>query len=162
MEKIGTILLSSLKKTCIDKRLMEARIFTNYESMVGEKISKISKPTFIQNNTLFIGVENHVWLYQLFLLKPDLMYKINSNLPYPLVKDIKFQICDIKKSEKPKAEDIEVKEDEDVEIPETCMKVIYNISCDIDDEDLRSSFTRLMIKDMKNKIKKGEKHCSSI
>ena len=65
MEKIGTILLNTLKKSYLDKRIMEARIFVNYDSIVGEKLAKISKPTFIQNNTLFIGVENHIWLHQL-------------------------------------------------------------------------------------------------
>ena len=158
MEKIGTILLNSLKKTRLDKRLMEARIFVNYELMVGKKISEISKPTFIQNNTLFIGVENHVWIHQLHYLKPELMDRINSNLPRPLVKDIRFQVCDIKKIKKTK-HDIEVKQDKHFEIPEKTMKVIYNICQSIDDEDLRRTFTKLMIKDVEFKMKKEEKHC---
>ena len=158
MEKIGTILLNSLKKTRLDKRLMEARIFVNYELMVGKKISEISKPTFMQNNTLFIGVENHVWIHQLHYLKPELMDRINSNLPRPLVKDIRFQVCDIKKIKKTK-HGIEVKQDKHFEIPEKTMKVIYNICQSIDDEDLRRTFTKLMIKDVEFKMKKGEKHC---
>ena len=158
MEKIGTILLNSLKKTRLDKRLMEARIFVNYELMVGKKISEISKPTFIQNNTLFIGVENHVWIHQLHYLKPELMDRINSNLPRPLVKDIRFQVCDIKKIKKTKS-DIKAKQDQHIEIPEKTMKVIYNICQSIDDEDLRRTFTKLMIKDVEFKMKKEEKHC---
>jgi hypothetical protein len=160
MEKIGTILLNSLKKSRLDKRLMEARIFVNYESMVGEKISQISKPTFMQNNTLFIGVENHVWVHQLHFLKLELIDKINSNLPRPLVKDIRFQVRNIEKVKKLK-HDIKAKEDQHLEIPEKTMKVIYNICQSIDDEDLRRTFTKLMIKDAEFKMKKGEKRCLS-
>lgn len=160
MEKIGTILLNSLKKSRLDKKLMEARIFVNYESMVGEKIFEISKPIFIQNNTLFIGVENHIWVHQLHFLKPELINSINSNLPRPLVKDIRFQVRDIKKVKKTK-HDMKVKEDQHIEIPEKTMKMIYNICQTIDDEELRRTFSKLMIKDAKFKLKKGEKSCLS-
>ena len=121
--------------------------------MVGEKISEISKPTFIQNNTLFIGVENHIWVHQLHFLKPELIDRINSNLPRPLVKDIRFQVCNIKKIEKSKP-DLEVKKDQHYEIPEKTMKVIYNICQSIDDKDLRMTFRRLMIKDVEYKMKR--------
>lgn len=162
MEKIGIVLLKSLKNSRLDKRLMEAKIFLSYESMVGEKISDISKPTFIQNNTLFIGVENHVWLHQLHFLKPDLLDKINSNFPRTVVKDIRFQVCDIKKNKKAESNNKIKRENcQKIDIPEKTMQVIYNISHDIDDEDLRKIFERLMIKDAQYKIKKGENHCLS-
>ncbi|HHY70910.1 MAG TPA: DUF721 domain-containing protein [Thermoanaerobacterales bacterium] len=160
MEKIGTILLNSLKKTRLNKRLMEAKIFVNYELMVGEKISEISKPVFMQNNILFIGVENHIWIHQLYFLKPELIDNINSNLPRPLVKDIRFQVRNIEKIKKPEPI-LETKQDQHFEIPEKTMKVIYNICQSIDDEDLRKIFTRLMIKDSEYKLKKGEKRCLS-
>lgn len=153
MEKIGTILLSSLKKTRLDRRLMEARIFINYESMVGEKISEISKPTFMQNSTLFIGVENHIWVHQLYFLKHELIDRINSGLPRPLVKDIRFQVCSIEKAHKPKPSS-EVKKEQHYEIPEKTMKVIYNICQSIEDEDLRMTFKELMIKDAEYKMKR--------
>ena len=62
MIKIGkdrNDMLSTLKKSRLNKRLMEARII-NYESMVGEKFSRFLKPIFIQNNTLFIGLKSYM------------------------------------------------------------------------------------------------------
>jgi len=154
MENIGKILLNTLRKTRLEKKLNEIRIFANYETMVGEKIAEISKPTFIQNGILFIGVENHIWMHELYMLKLELIGKINSNLPNPLVKDIKFQICDIKRIKKTKA-DVQVKKDTHFEIPEKTMNLIYNICQDIDDEDLRDKFKEFMIKDVKYKMKRG-------
>ncbi|NLZ54139.1 MAG: DUF721 domain-containing protein [Thermoanaerobacteraceae bacterium] len=154
MEKIGTILLNSLRKTRLEKKLNELRIFVNYETMVGEKIAEISKPTFMQNGTLFVGVNNHIWMHELYMLKPELVDKINSKLPRPLVKNIKFQICDIKRIKNPKP-DLQVKKDTHFEIPEKTMNFIYNICQDIDDEDLRDTFKKFMIKDAKYKMKRG-------
>jgi hypothetical protein len=154
LEKIGTILLGSLKKTRLDKKLNEIRIFINYETIVGEKIAEISKPTFMQNGTLFIGVENHIWMHQLYMLKQEIVDKINSHLPSPLVKNIKFQICDITRIKKSKP-DLRIKKDTHFEIPEKTMNLIYNICQDIDDEDLRDKFKEFMIKDVKYKMKRG-------
>lgn len=97
MEKVGIILLNSLKDANYNKRLMEAKIFVDYESMVGKKISTVSKPLFIRNNMLFIGAENHIWIHQLYLLKPEIIDNINSGLTRPLVKDIRFRICTLEK-----------------------------------------------------------------
>ena len=124
---------------------MEAGIFVNYDSIVGEKLAKISKPTFIRNKTLFIGVENHIWLHQLHFLKPDLIDKINSKLPRPLVKDIRFKVCDIKKDSKTE-EKTNRKKDHPVSIPKNTLDFIYSISELIDDKELRQTFVELMIK----------------
>lgn len=155
MEKLGTILLNALRKSRMENKLNEIKIFVDYEIIVGEKIAEISKPTFIQNGTLFIGVENHIWMHQLYMLKPDLLEKINSHLTKTVVKDIKFQICDIKRPNKSKS-DFQVKKDINLEIPEKTMKLIYNICEDIDDRDLRDMFKNFMIKDAKFKMKRGK------
>ncbi len=160
MEKVGIILLNSLKDANYNKRLMEAKIFVDYESMVGKKISTVSKPLFIRNNMLFIGAENHIWIHQLYLLKPEIIDNINSGLTRPLVKDIRFRICTLEKTEKPKPV-LKAKQMPQIKISEKNKRVIYNTCENINDKDLRKIFARLMIKDLKYKLKKGEKHCLS-
>jgi len=155
MEQLGEILLSALHRTNLERKLQETKIFLDYEMMVGEKIAEISKPTFMQNGILFIGVKNHIWLHELYMLKLELINKINSHLPNPLVKDIKFQISDIKDMKKPKS-DVKLQDVVHIEIPEKTMKLIYNICRDIHDEDLRKKFMELMIKDAKFKMKRGK------
>lgn len=155
VENVGEILQNTLRRTRLEKRLNEITIFLRYEDMVGENIAEISRPTFIRNGILFIGVKNHIWMHELYMLKLELMDKINSHLPSPIIKDIKFQICDIKGTKKAKA-DIREKKDINYEIPEKIMDFVYNICQDIDDEDLREKFKLLMIKDIKFKMKRGE------
>jgi len=157
LEKIGIVLLNSIKNSRFKKRLMEAKVFVDYESIVGRKISDISRPTSIKNGTLFIGVENHVWIHQLHFLKPDLIDRINANFPDPIIKDIKFVLCDISKNNEIDDEKSNKQsKTKQTVVPEKTMKIIYNVSQKIDDKELRNVFERIMVKDAQFKIKRGK------
>ncbi|HHV39626.1 MAG TPA: DUF721 domain-containing protein, partial [Tepidimicrobium sp.] len=64
--------------------------------------------------------------------------------------------------ETPEFKEKPYKNDIKIEIPEKKLKMVYNISSKIEDENLRQKFAKLMVKDIKYKIKKGGKNlCSS-
>ncbi|MDI3480863.1 MAG: hypothetical protein PWQ97_518 [Tepidanaerobacteraceae bacterium] len=160
MEKIGIILRETIKKSGLEKKLMQFQIFLRYENLVGEHIAKVSKPVVFRNNTLFIGVENPIWSHQLHFLKREIIEKLNSIFDEPLVCDIKFQICSLEKHKQDFSSG--VKKDNIVELPDKIIKMIYNISSEIKDPELRKKFSELMIKDFKYRKKKEERRCSSI
>ena len=165
MEKIGTVLLSTLKKKSnFSSRLIEARIFLEYDKMVGDRIAHISQPISFSNNILTLGVENPVWSHQLHFLRPELIKKINSRFSRPLVKDIKFKIRDIKKRQTSyiakKTPEKSIKRTP-VSIPKAKLDIIYDTGEHIDDIDLRKKFIKLMIKDAEFKLQKEEDRCSS-
>lgn len=163
MEKIGTVLLSTLKKKSrFSSRLIEARIFLEYDEMVGSKISEISQPVSFSNNILFLGVKNPVWSHQLHFLKPELIENINSRFSRPLVKDIKFKIRDIKKRQIRSKTSRKSEKKLPISISEGKLDIIHSTGQQIDDEDLRKKFIKLMIKDAEFKIKKEEDRCLSI
>ncbi|GAQ24857.1 DUF721 domain-containing protein [Tepidanaerobacter syntrophicus] len=161
MEKIENILIGLLKKSHIDKKVLQAHIIASYGGIVGKKISAVSRPLYIQNDILFVGVENSVWMHQLYLLKLELINKINASLPYPLLKDIKFLIRDIKNSERIDEDLKQSGNKNTVLIPKDILETIDEVSKTICDNELRNAFTKLMIKDAENKLKKEEKHCLS-
>lgn len=154
MEKIGIILKNTLKKSGFEKKLMQFQIFLSYENLVGETIARVSRPVFFRNDTLFIGVESPIWSHQLHFLKRDIIEKLNSPFNQPLVKDIKFQICAMEKQIPACSRVIE--RDNSAELPDKIIKMVYNISSEIQDPDLSKRFTELMIKDLKYRIKKEE------
>ncbi|WP_148866516.1 DUF721 domain-containing protein [Thermosediminibacter litoriperuensis] len=154
MEKIRNILLKTLKKTELERRLRQAMVFVHYEEMVGEKIARISKPVFFRGDTLFIGVASPIWAHQLLFFKSDIINKINSRFSPPLVKDIRFQVCRV--DGEPEGGKEDGQEDIEVEIPDKKKQMVYNITSDIKDEKLRQKFAELMMKDLEFKIKRGE------
>ncbi|HHW01347.1 MAG TPA: DUF721 domain-containing protein [Thermoanaerobacterales bacterium] len=160
MEKIGIILKEALKKSGFEKRLMEFQIFLNYESLLGEKIARVSRPVFFRKDTLFIGVESPIWSHQLHFLKRDIIDRLNSFLKHPLIKDIKFQICTIDRQNTLRPEGRKNRAGS-VVLPDKTIKMIYNICSEIQDPDLRKKFTELMLKDQEYRIKKEEMKCLS-
>ncbi len=158
MEKIGMILSNVLKKTNIDKKVREADVFLNYDLIVGDKLAEVSWPTCIKNQTLFIGVESSVWSQQLYFFKPQLLRKINTYFgsDYDIIKDIKFHISTIE-NKKTIRQEKHIKKTDPI-ISDKKLKKVYNISLEICDDTLREKFEKLMIKDIKYKLKleKGE------
>jgi predicted nucleic acid-binding Zn ribbon protein len=159
MEKIGIILKEALKRSGFEKRLMEFQIFLNYDSLVGENIARVSRPVFFRNEVLFIGVESPIWSHQLHFLKRDIIEKLNSSLRQPLIKDIKFQICSIDRQDSACSKGPE--RNTTARVPDKKIKMIYNISSEIQDPELRKKFIELMIKDQEYRMKKEEIKCSS-
>lgn len=156
MEKIGTVIQTLFKKkSFFSYRLAEAKIFIEYREIVGEKLSEISVPLGLRNKTLFIGVKNPIWSHQLHFLKPEIIDKINSKFSRTVVKNIIFKISNIEKPVYTKAPGGERRK-LPVSVPEKKLDMIYNISLNIDDEELRKKFYKLMIKDAKFKIARGE------
>jgi len=154
LEKIGIILKNTLNKSGFEKKLRQFQIFLNYDNLVGETMARVSRPVFFRNDTLFIGVESSIWSHQLHFLKREIIEKLNSPFNHPLVKDIKFQICAMEK--KIQACTQAVKRDDSIELPDKMIKMVYNISSEIQDPKLSERFAEFMIKDLKYRIKKEE------
>jgi hypothetical protein len=53
-------------------------LYLAWKSVVGDLLSERSHPIKIENNTLFVGVENSAWMQELILLKPKIMQKYKS------------------------------------------------------------------------------------
>lgn len=135
-------------------KINRAKVFLYYDKIVGKDIAKISQPTSFRNNVLFIGVKNPAWSHQLYFFKPDIINKINFEFDKPVVKDIRFHIVQLDtRIDNRKT----MKEDKDVTIPDKKLKMVYNISSEVKDKDLRDKLADLMIKDIKYKIQKGGK-----
>ncbi|MFO7151981.1 MAG: DUF721 domain-containing protein [Bacillota bacterium] len=161
MEDIKNVLWDLLKKGHMERKLKEAMIFVKYGDIVGEKIAAVSKPIFFRGDTLFIGVKNSIWAHQLLFFKVEIIEKINAFLATPLVKDIRFQITGFDEG-RPTSEGAKNPgENIKVELPAKKKQMLYNIAARIKDEELRSKFIELYVKDFEFKAKRGDKQCSS-
>ncbi|SHM18644.1 Protein of unknown function [Caldanaerovirga acetigignens] len=156
MDNVKKILWNVLKKGDMGRKLNEALIFAMYEDIVGEKISRVSKPVFFRGDTLFIGVKNSAWAHQLLFLKPEIIEKINSFLTTPLVRDIRFQIVLFSENNLKSDSEKNFTDDVKMDIPDKNKQMFYNIAAGIQDEKLRNKFIELCIKDLEFKLKRGE------
>ena len=69
----------------------EAACQVAWKPAVGEALSVHARPIKFEDNVLTIAVADNVWQRQLELMRPQLLFRLNSVLGRPLVKLI--QIC---------------------------------------------------------------------
>ena len=89
---IGDI-LNNVLKTCrsdCDEEL--SKVWSLWESAVGDVIAKNTKPEAFKGKLLLVLVNSHPWMHQLQFLKKDIINKVNQALGKELVQDIKFKI----------------------------------------------------------------------
>ena len=67
------------------------RVYLAWKHLVGELLSERSHPVKLDNNVLFVGVQNSAWMQELILLKADIIKNYKSQFGEDL-QDIIFTI----------------------------------------------------------------------
>ena len=71
-------------------RFALSEIMLAWKKMVGSDISKIARPSLLRGKTIYIEVEENVWLSQLQSESKELKEKLNLTLRNKKIKEIKF------------------------------------------------------------------------
>lgn len=91
-ERIGRIIPRVLRTMDIDGKLKNWHVVEKWEAIVGVNIARHARAVSVDSENLFVAVDNPVWQAQLFLMKADILKKIQQ---YEVkIKDIKFRISD--------------------------------------------------------------------
>jgi predicted nucleic acid-binding Zn ribbon protein len=72
---------TNLRRCYTSRRREHERFISLYlawKSVVGELLAERSHPIKIEQNTLFVGVENSAWMQELVLLKPKILQKYKN------------------------------------------------------------------------------------
>ena len=89
---IKSALENVLKEYNIKEDMDVYKIFHLWGVIVGDKTARHTKPVRINNNTLFVEVDDALWLTQLRYMKIDIMDKIDGKVKKGVLKDIKFYL----------------------------------------------------------------------
>lgn len=87
---LKSILKTYFETIRADKKLYNAQLQNNWESIVGKTISNRTSNMYIKNNTLYITVHSAPLKQELLYLKKALIEKINTSLESEEIKDIVF------------------------------------------------------------------------
>lgn len=80
MIRIDNIISSNIKKLGLEKYCNEYKLITGWKDIVGEQLAKISLPSNINFTTLFVIVNEPIWIQHLSFLEATLIEKINNFL----------------------------------------------------------------------------------
>lgn len=89
-QDLPSILQNLLKKYDLNEAVNREQLFSNWKSLVGEKISKQCKPVKMNDGELIIQAKNNIWKHELGQRQEDLLNLINGRIKSSLVKKIKI------------------------------------------------------------------------
>jgi predicted nucleic acid-binding Zn ribbon protein len=89
---IKSALENVLKEYNIKEDVDIYKIFHLWGAIVGDKTARHTKPARVGNNTLFVEVDDPLWLTQLRYMRDDIMDKIDVAVKKGVLKDIKFYL----------------------------------------------------------------------
>jgi hypothetical protein len=146
MENIKTILETLFQRRKLDSRLKGFRVFDIWEEALGTRISRHSQPREFKDHTLWVTVDNSIWMHQLTFLEGQLKEKINQMMGSPFVEKIRFQIGEIHSPSQKTSEKATLPGWEDVELDETVEDDIDKEVAILKDEELRARLKSLFRK----------------
>lgn len=156
METIKTILDQVLKKRSLDKKLQSYRTFELWEGAVGPRIARHTQPKRFLDHTLWVSVDNSVWMQQLQFLEGQIKEKLNQLVGSREVEKIRFQIGELASSQDATGA-MEPPAWERIEVDDTVRDAIEKEVSVLKDEALKEQLKKLFEKNAK--LDAFEKKC---
>lgn len=140
-----TLLEKVLRKYGLFEKYREQEPALLWDRVVGERVSRLARPIWVQEGVLFVAVPSHVVQHEFSLMREEFRKRLNNALGAERVKEIRFRVESFPKPRSALALDaIELGPEEE--------RTIEQVVQDLSDPGLRSVVTQLM-----RKAKKMEK-----
>jgi len=142
-QSLRSILDKTLRALEIDVPLKTYSILGAWNEIVGESVAGHSQPRSIRSRVLLIEVSHSTWMQQLQFLKPTLLEKVNNFLGEPLIQDIRFKLGKISPTILVPTKTHPLEEEK---LDKTTLNQIESLMEKIDDEEVRRSMRKVLIK----------------
>ncbi|MBM7624297.1 DUF721 domain-containing protein [Sporohalobacter salinus] len=95
VKPINRVLEKTLQDLSLSHKIKEQQVLNIWPKVIGDKVKKHTKASYINQGTLFVTVDNSTWAHQLLFLKEDLISRLNQHLDQKMVEDIRFKLGSI-------------------------------------------------------------------
>lgn len=148
--------MDEIIKVQLDKSKVLKNIFlkNNWEKIIGEALADKSEPLYIKEGTLFILVENSIWIQQMQFLRRNIVENVNSFLEGIYVERITFKQGK-KRTNSKICQEEDGSPEIDIENIILDREDIYRIKkaiSHIKEDDLKVRFYNIMVKNRKKEL----------
>ena len=91
MQHIQVAIQNFLRKSGLNSGVEQQEALKLWGEIVGNKISKNTKPISVKNGTLLIKTTNPVWKQELQIQKTEIIKKLNNKIKKNIIKEIRFK-----------------------------------------------------------------------
>jgi len=143
---IGQILEKVIRQKNFTPHMMEARIYSIWDDVVGEGVARNAQPENLRGKTLHVVVSNSVWKQELFMLKGLIADKLNSRLKSNVVEKLSFWVGRVDRRPIEKGQPKQTKM---VKLDEERLRTIEEGLKNISDPDLKEALRALRVSEEK-------------
>ncbi len=79
-EHIRQVLETVLEETGLEERMRDNRALLHWNRAAGEKASRHTEAAHVEQGTLFVDVDNTVWMHQLQMQESELRDRLNQEI----------------------------------------------------------------------------------
>ena len=79
-QHIKEILETVLRDTGLEKQILDHGALLHWDRVAGKEISCHTKAVYVERGTLFVDVDNSVWMHRLQLMESDLLGRLNREM----------------------------------------------------------------------------------
>jgi len=133
----ASVIEKVLRKYGLFEQYREQEPALLWERVVGEKIARLARPIWVQNDVLFVAVPNHIVQHEFTVMREEFRKKLNAALGAERVKEIRFRVENFPKA-RPVLALAPLTPDEEREIE--------TLAADVPDAPLRAALIQLMKK----------------
>jgi len=89
---IGDILPGVFKRLGLEEKIEEGKLIGAWPAIVGETVSKRSRPRGIKRGILVVEAENNVWMQEIRFHQSEILDRIRERFPKLRVKGIRLEL----------------------------------------------------------------------
>jgi len=145
--RLSSSLDGLLRSYGFGSKLSEYRVFGKWDKAVGPAIALHARPLAVRGTKLALVVDSPAWMQQLSLMKPQLIEKVNQMLGRDAIKDITLKLGEV---EQPQVKEAAYRP-APVKLDDETIQRIDGYVKDLEDEETREAFRRLIEKDFQQK-----------
>mgnify|MGYP001098695262 CR=1 FL=1 len=90
--RLKELIDSALAELGIGKELKRWQLVKDFGKIVGDHINTHAKAYKIADGELYVQVDSPSWMNQLYLIKDEIIKKLNNSVGEDLIKDIRFNL----------------------------------------------------------------------
>lgn len=91
IQKLSQVIGDYLKVLRIDKKVQEAKLIRNWETVMGKTIARDTESIYIKNGTLYLKLKSPVLRNELLMGKSKMLTLLNEGYNEPVIKDVIFR-----------------------------------------------------------------------
>lgn len=76
----------------ISRELKKWQLVRDFQKLVGEPIGTHARAYRVADDVIYVQVDNSTWLSQLYLVKEQIVKKLNAGAGEELIRDLRFSL----------------------------------------------------------------------